>query len=60
MHCSQNKYRKNDEYFSECVHQKTQAQFGYAKGFDVCNQEKIQVIWYAYLRDDAPAEREVR
>ena len=21
--------------------------------FDVCNQEKIQVVWYSYLRNDA-------
>ena len=23
--------------------------------FDVCNQEKIQVVWYSYLRNDALA-----
>ena len=22
------------------------------KVFDVCNQEKIQVVWYSYLRND--------
>ena len=46
MHRSQNKYIKNDEYFSG-------RSGATLRIFDVCNQEKRQVIWYTYLRNDA-------
>ena len=55
VHCSQNKYTKNDEYFSECVHQKRRRSGAKLRIFDECNQENRQVIWYTYLRNDALA-----
>ena len=53
MHRSQNKYSKSDEYFSECVHHKRRRSEATLRIFDVCDQEKRQVIGYTYLRNAA-------
>ena len=59
VHRSQNKYIKNTEYFSECVHQKCRRNTCTLKIFDVCTQEKRQVICYTYLRNNAPVPTKI-
>ena len=50
MHHLQNKYSKNDEYSSECIHKKCRHSTATLRIFDVCNQEKRQVIRYTYSK----------